>query len=291
MDDAGFFIVGANGQLGRALHNKYPKAQSADIDELDITNAESVKNFAWSGIKVIINAAAYTNVDGAETPEGEKVAWAVNDQAVSNLAAVAREKDLLLVHISTAYVFDGKKKTYTENDMPNPLGVYAKSKAAGDEKVSKAPKHYIVRTDSVIGDGKNFARTMLDLAAKGVAPTVVADQFIRPTFTPVLVDAIAFLLDQAAPFGIYNVTNEGDVVSWANFCRAIFQEAKIDLPVTDTTFSEYFSSKTGVAPRPLNSVLDLSKIEALGFQPHDWHEDLQTYITAQAIPAKPAEST
>lgn len=278
MSDSEFLIIGANGQLGLALKAQYPGAQAADIDELDITDAESVAGYDWSKVKVILNAAAYTNVDGAETAEGEKVAWAVNDQATGNLVAVATEKDLLLVHISTAYVFDGKKKTYSENDSMNPLGVYAKSKAAGDKKVLTTPKHYILRTDSVIGEGKNFVRTMLGLAEKGIAPTVVADQFIRPTFTSVLVKAVKFLIDNSAPYGIYNVTNEGEVISWAGFTRAIFKEAGINLAVTDTTFAEYFSTKTGIAPRPLNSVLDLAKIESVGFKPNDWHDDLKDYI-------------
>ncbi len=281
MKDSDIFIVGAKGQLGLALQAQYPGAKSADIDQLDITNADSVANFDWSGTKVILNAAAYTNVDGAESPEGSTAAWAVNDQAVGNLVAVATKHDILLVHVSTAYVFDGQKDTYTEADTPNPLGVYAKSKAAGDERVIKAPKHYIVRTDSVIGDGKNFVRTMLGLAERGINPTVVADQIIRPTFTSVLVQSIKFLLDNNAPFGIYNVTNEGPTVSWADFTRAIFTEAGVDSTVTDTTLADYASSKPGIAPRPLYSVLDLAKIEALGFKPNDWRDDLKAYVAKE----------
>jgi dTDP-4-dehydrorhamnose reductase len=281
MDNSEIFIVGANGQLGLALQAQYPGAKSADIGELDITNADSVSSFDWSGTKVILNAAAFTNVDGAETPEGSDAAWAVNDKAVGNLVDIANKHDITLVHVSTAYVFDGEKEIYSETDTPNPLGVYAKSKAAGDERVAKASKYYIVRTDSVIGDGKNFVRTMLGLAEKGIAPTVVADQIIRPTFTSVLVQSIKFLLDHTAPYGIYNVTNEGEPVSWADFTRAIFREAGVASEVTDTTLEAYASSKPGIAPRPLNSVLDLSKLEALGFKPNDWHDDLKTYLTKE----------
>jgi dTDP-4-dehydrorhamnose 3,5-epimerase len=278
MDDSQIFIVGAKGQLGLALQAQYPGAQSADIDEMDITDAESVNVFDWSGIKVILNAAAFTNVDGAETKEGESAAWAVNDKAVENLVQVAEEHDMTLVHISTAYVFDGEKEIYTEADEVNPLGIYARSKAAGDERIAKCAKHYIVRTDSVIGDGKNFVRTMLGLASQGINPSVVADQIIRPTFTSVLVQAIKFLLDHQAPFGTYNVTNEGETVSWANFTRAIFEEAKVNATVSDTTLEAYASSRPGIAPRPLHSVLDLSKIESLGFTPNDWHDDLKAYL-------------
>lgn len=278
MDDSNFVIIGANGQLGKAFQARYPKARAVDSNELDITDDAAVESFDWNGVTHVLNAAAYTNVDGAETPEGAAAANAVNNLAVGNLAKVANEHDMVLVHVSTAYVFDGEKEIYTETDPLNPLGAYAKSKAAGDAKAAEAPKHYILRTDSVIGDGKNFVRTMLGLAEKGINPTVVADQIIRPAFTSVLVDATAFLIEQQAPFGIYNVTNEGKPISWADFTRAIFETAGLTTTVTDTTLAEYAASKTGVAPRPLHSVLDLHKIEALGFTPADWRDDLQRYL-------------
>src|SRR3990167_7028097 len=103
MDSSKFLILGANGQLGRALSELYPDALKTDIQELDITDSGSVANYDWSKVEVILNAAAYTNVDGAETPDSEKLAWAVNDQAVGSLADIAIQKDLLLVHVSTDY--------------------------------------------------------------------------------------------------------------------------------------------------------------------------------------------
>src|SRR5690349_18932680 len=106
MNDSEIFIVGANGQLGTALRQKYPNAQFADINELDITNKKSVEAFDWSGIKILLNAAAYTNVDGAESSEGRAIAWSVNADAVANLVAVAAHYDMTLVHVSTDYVFD-----------------------------------------------------------------------------------------------------------------------------------------------------------------------------------------
>jgi dTDP-4-dehydrorhamnose reductase len=283
LDDSKILITGANGQLGLALSAIYPGAVKTGASELDITNKKALEDFDWSGIKVIINAAGYTNVDGAETPEGKILAWAINDTAVGNLADAALKNDLTLVHISTAYVFDGHKKSYTEEDVPNPLGEYAKSKAAGDAKVVKLPKYYLVRTDSVIGEGKNFVLTMQGLAKKGVTPTVVADQIIRPTFTTELAKAISFLIKKPAEFGIYNVTNEGDPISWADFTRAIFSEAGADLEVKDTTFQEYSASKHGVAPRPLNSVLDLTKIESIGFEPKDWRQNLKEYLKKELV--------
>ncbi len=279
LDDSAFFIVGANGQLGQALHAKYPKAQSADINELDITDAESVKNFNWDCIKVILNAAAYTNVDGAESEDGKKAAWAVNADGVKNLAQVAADHDMTLVHISTEYVFDGTKSSHAEDEPATPLSEYGKSKAAGDEQAEKAPKHYLLRTSWVIGEGNNFVRTMLGLGKKGVSPTVVSDQIGRLTFTNELVWAIDHLLSANAPYGTYNVSNGGEPASWADVTRTIFKDAGFDnLTVTDTTTAEYFADKPQAAKRPLQSTLALDKIEATGFTPADWHEDLKKYI-------------
>ena len=279
MDDSTFFIVGANGQLGTALKAKYPNAQSADIKELDITDAESVASYDWSKIKVVLNAAAYTNVDGAETAEGRLAAWQVNAAAVGNLARAALEHDLLIVHISTDYVFDGSRVPHTEDEPFSPLSVYGQTKAAGDVVVSLLPKHYLLRTSWVIGDGPNFVRTMLGLGAKGVSPTVVADQVGRLTFTSTLVGAIDHLLTGKAAYGTYNVSGGGQPASWADITRAIFAAAGYDqLQVTDTTTAEYYAGKSGIAPRPLQSAFDLTKIQSAGFTPTDWHDDLKTYI-------------
>lgn len=279
MDDSTFFIVGANGQLGQALQAKYPNARTADVDELDITDADSVKSYDWSGITVIFNAAAYTDVDGAETPEGEKAAWAVNDCGVKYLAEAAAEHDIILVHISTEYVFDGTKSPHTEDEPASPLSQYGKSKAAGDKQVEAAPKHYIVRVSWLIGEGPNFVRTMLGLGKKGVSPTVVGDQVGRLTFTSELVRGIDHLLSTKAPFGTYNLTGSGEPASWAEVTRQVFQDAGFtNLSVTDTTTAEYFKDKPQAAKRPLQSTLALDKIEATGFKPADWHDDLAKYV-------------
>ncbi len=278
MDDSKIFIVGAKGQLGLALQAQYPKAQNADIDELDITDQASVEKFDWSGIEIILNAAAYTNVDGAETAEGRVAAWKVNAEAVANLVAVAAQKDMTLVHISTDYVFDGSQDMHTEDEPFSPLSVYGASKAAGDLVVSLLPKFYIMRTSWVIGEGKNFVRTMLDLGKKGVAPTVVADQVGRPTFTTELVRMIDHVLTTKAAYGTYNASSAGPPVSWADLTRAIFKAAGYDLKVTDTTTAEYYAGKEGIAPRPLNSMLDLSRIQATNFKFHYWDEELKEYV-------------
>lgn len=274
-----YFIVGANGQLGQALQAQYPGARKADVGELDITDKKSVENFDWSGIDTILNAAAYTNVDGAETPEGRVAAWAVNADAVGNLVAVAAQHDMTLVHISTDYVFDGTRSPHMEDEPFSPLSVYGASKAAGDLVVSLAPKFYILRSSWVIGEGKNFVRTMLALGQKGVSPAVVSDQVGRLTFTSELVRAIDHLLKTKATYGTYNLSNDGEPASWAEITRAIFADAGYaNLTVTDTTTAEYFAGKPGIAPRPLGSTLDLNKIQATGFESHDWKDDLTQYI-------------
>jgi|SRR5665213_602528 len=278
MDDSKIFIVGANGQLGQALQSKYPTSQKADLDELDITDKESVFNYDWSNIEIILNAAAYTNVDGAETPEGRTAAWKVNSTAVSYLAEVARKNNITLVHISTDYVLDGSQNPHKEDESLAPLSVYGASKAAGDIAASSVSKYYILRTSWVIGEGKNFVRTMIELGKKGIAPAVVHDQVGRLTFTNTLVDAIHHLLITNCQHGTYNVSNDGESVSWADITRTIFHIAGFNLEVTNTTTADYYAGKEGIAPRPLNSTFDLGKIKAAGFEPHNWHEDLGDYI-------------
>ena len=273
------FIVGANGQLGTALRAQYPESQFADIQELDITDSASVDVFDWSGIDTVLNAAAFTNVDAAETAEGRTIAWKVNASAVANLARAARTHNLTLLHVSSDYVFDGTTEPHMEDEPFSPLSVYGASKAAGDLIVSQLDKHYILRTTWVIGEGKNFVRTMLGLAEKGISPTVVADQIGRLTFTSELVRAIDHLLTTNAPYGTYNATNDGPLASWAEITRKIFSLAEYnELQVTDTTTTEYFVGKEGIAPRPLGSDMSLDKLHATGFVSHDWQDDLLLYI-------------
>jgi dTDP-4-dehydrorhamnose reductase len=273
MNDSEILITGSNGQLGLELKKKYPNSKSTDADELNITDMHSLSTF-----KYILNAAAYTNVDGAESGEGRISAWSVNASATANLVKIAREKDMTLIHISTDYVFDGKQSPHSENEMFSPLSVYGESKAAGDIVVGTLPKHYIIRTSWVIGEGKNFIRTMLDLGKKDVNPTVVADQIGRLSFTTEIVKAISHLIDSNADFGTYNVSGSGTSSSWADITREIFKEAGFNLEVTNTTTQAYYAGKEGIAPRPLKSELDLSKIEASGLILNDWHEDLSKYI-------------
>lgn len=279
MNSNNIFIVGANGQLGRALRQQYPEARFADIDEMDITDRQSVESFDWSGISIVLNAAAFTNVDGAETPEGRVAAWKVNASAVANLTRVCRTHNMTLVHISSDYVFDGTKEPHFENEDFSPLSVYGASKAAGDLLVEQLDNFYLLRTTWVIGEGKNFVRTMLGLAEKNISPTVVHDQIGRLTFTRELVRIIDHLLSTQAPFGTYNATNDGPLESWADITRRIFELAgRNDLTVTNTTTAEYFAGKDGIAPRPLGSDMSLDKLHSTGFTSRDWTYDLKDYI-------------
>ncbi|HEX5797338.1 MAG TPA: NAD(P)-dependent oxidoreductase [Candidatus Saccharimonadales bacterium] len=276
-------IIGALGQLGKALKSEYPGATAVDREDFDITDSKFVANYDWSKVDIILNAAAYTNVDGAETAEGRKLAWQINATGVGHLAKAAAQNDIALVHISSEYVFDGHQTAHDEDEPFSPLGVYAQSKAAGDIAAAVAEKHYILRTSWLIGDGPNFVRTMIGLAAKDVSPTVVNDQIGRLTFTPTLVGAISHLLSVDAPFGTYNVSNDGEPASWADVTRLILKElGRDDLKVTGTTTAEYFAQKDGAAPRPLHSSFNLDKIRSTGFVMSDWREELSKYIKEEA---------
>jgi dTDP-4-dehydrorhamnose reductase len=278
-DESRYLIIGANGQLGKALKARYPKAGAVDRDELDITDAKAVEAYDWDKVDLILNAAAYTNVDGAQTPEGRLAAWSINGSAAANLARVATKLDLTMVHISSDYVFDGTKAPHREDEAFSPLGVYGQSKAAGDIAVGMVPKHYILRTTWLIGDGPNFVRTMMNVAAKNISPRVVSDQIGRLTFTETLVEAIEALLKKGAEAGTYNLTNGGENASWAEITRTIFAElGRRDLTVTEITTEEYFKDKPQAAPRPLNSEMDTAKIEALGVKLADWREALRDYM-------------
>lgn len=279
MDSSRYLIVGAYGQLGKALQAQYPDAVAVDRDQFDMTNWAVVSGYDWSKVDVILNAAAYTNVDGAETAEGRELAWKINATGPSYLAKVAAVHDLTLVHVSSEYVFDGTKVPHSEAEPLTPLGVYAQTKAAGDIAVSTTPKHYIARTSWLIGDGSNFVRTMISLAGRDISPTVVGDQIGRLTFTDTLVAAIDQLLHNQASYGIYNISNEGEPASWADVSRTIFSElGRSNLTVTNTTTAEYYAAQPESSPRPLQSAFDLSKIRAAGVELSDWKTELHNYI-------------
>jgi dTDP-4-dehydrorhamnose 3,5-epimerase len=281
MNQEEILIIGSNGQLGIALKKKYPSATAVDYTELDITNTKQLNEFDLSKYKIILNAAAYTNVDGAEEKEGRINAWKINAIGPANLAKIAIENNLILVHISTDYVFDGTSEIHDENEPYSPLSVYGASKAAGDIAVSQIKKNYILRTSWVIGEGNNFVRTMMSLGSKGINPTVVSDQVGKLTFTSELVRVIDFLITNNSPYGTYNLTNDGEKTSWAEITRIIFEMMNIKNTVIDITTVEYYKGKDGIAPRPLNSVLSLDKIHNTGFESKDWKQELKKYINEE----------
>ena len=260
-------ILGAKGQLGRALAAVFPGADGFDIDTLDLADPVQVASFPWKDYSLVLNAAAWTNVDGAETPEGRIGAWKANAVVPATLARLALQHRHVLVHISSDYVFDGTHDSWTETDDFAPLSVYGQSKAAGDIAVSGVGSHYLIRTSWVVGDGRNFIGIMGDLADRGISPSVVNDQIGRLTHTSNLAAAIRHLVDAKAPYGTYNCTNGGEPVTWAQIAKAVFtQHDRNPDDVSEVSTEEYYAGKEFIAPRPHHSVLDLTKLEATGYQ-------------------------
>lgn len=274
-------VVGADGQLGKALRGLYDGDASVEFAaraDFDLSNEASFAGRNWKNYSTIINAAAYTAVDAAESPEGRAAAWQVNVSAVARLAKTAIEQDLTLVHVSSDYVFDGTRELHDEDEPFTPLGVYGQTKAAGDAVVSVVPRHYIVRTSWVIGEGNNFVRTMASLADRGIKPSVVNDQIGRLSFTEDIAAGIKHLLDSNAPFGAYNLSNDGDPESWADIAGGVYELCGASRDdVAGVSTEEYFNGKPA-APRPFNSVLDLSKIKRTGFAPARSSDRLADYL-------------
>jgi len=272
-------IIGAYGQLGNALQIEFPTAECADRDTFDICDPAIIESRNWRQYDLILNAAAYTAVDLAETNEGKIDAWKSNASALANLSRISNNYGVIIVHISTDYVFDGTANNHSELESFSPINVYGQTKAAGDIIISTASKHYIVRTSWVIGNGKNFVKTMKSLAEKGIKPNVVNDQIGRLTFTSDLAKGIKHLIDTKAPYGTYNLSGDGESVSWADVAAEVYKltgHSKKD--VIGVTTTEYYKDKANIAPRPLQSTLNLNKIKSTGFIPKDWRESLTEYL-------------
>jgi len=287
-------VTGANGQLGRAIREYVQEHglegfEFTDIDEFDFSDPAAYAQIDWSLYGTIINAGAYTAVDKAETPEGRAGAWKANAQGPALLAKTATEHNLTLVHISSDYVFDGVAQVHDEEEPFAPLGMYGQTKAAGDIAVATAPKHYILCSSWVIGDGHNFVKTMISLSDRVADPnealeqvTVVDDQIGCLTFTQDMARAIFFLLEREVPYGTYDLTLSRDSVSWAAIAREVFAQANGNAQaVAPINTKEYFANATvPVSSRPAYSTLDLAKIEETGVEPSDWRDELHTYVAA-----------
>ncbi|MBG6241255.1 MAG: dTDP-4-dehydrorhamnose reductase [Candidatus Symbiopectobacterium sp. Dall1.0] len=277
-------LTGANGQLGRCFQDRLPadwQMLATDSTELDITDLAQV-TATVSAFKpnAIVNAAAYTAVDKAESEVA--VAKRINAVGPANLASVATQHGIRLVHVSTDYVFNGNASTpYTEESPTNPLSMYGITKLAGERAVSAtAPEAIIVRTAWVFSEyGNNFVKTMLRLGKERDALSIVDDQRGCPTYAGDLAQAIIALLQQKAAGGIYHYSGDKEV-SWFEFAQAIFtvavQKAVLSkVPtLTPITTAQYPTP----AHRPAYSTLAADKIKALGITLSDWQSALNKTI-------------
>lgn len=247
-------ITGANGMLGRDLQAALARHEVTALAraDLDVTDAAAVAA-AMHGHDAVVNCAAYTKVDDAETHED--LAYAVNATGPSNLAAACAATGARLVTVSTDYVFDGDATEPYAEDLPrDPINAYGRTKAAGEELALAAHPvgTYVVRTAWLYGEhGPNFARTMLNLAKTKDTWSVVDDQLGQPTWTADLASQIVALLDAGAPAGIYHGTNSGQA-TWYEFARAVLEESGLDPERITPTDSASFVRP---APRPSYSVL------------------------------------
>jgi dTDP-4-dehydrorhamnose reductase len=259
-------VTGGNGQLGseiKDLEKNYPKYSFyfTDIQELDITNQQSVKVFIEKNkIEIIINCAAYTSVDKAESEF--EINNQINHLAVNNFAKIAKEKNLKMIHISTDYVFDGQNyKPYVESDTVNPQSVYGETKLAGENSMLKInPKNsIIIRTSWVYSSyGNNFVKTMLRLGSEREELSVIFDQVGTPTYARDLAIVILEVLPQLDnnEVEVFHFSNEG-VCSWYDFAKAIFEIKDLPVKVNPIQTFQYPTP----AKRPFYSVLNKSKIK------------------------------
>lgn len=281
MNNRRILVLGGNGQLGLALRNLFREnidVEFATRENIDLSVSDPFAAVNWNDYHTVINAAAYTDVDTAETSEGRALAWKVNVAAVSALARACIKHRITLVHVSSDYVFDGTISAHLEDEEFSPLGVYGQTKAAGDAVVASVPKHYILRTSWVIGEGSNFVATMVKLAQRGIKPNVVNDQYGRLTFTQDIAAAINHLLRTQAIYGIYNISNTGSVQTWNEIASDVYEALGHSRDsVTGVSTEDYFVGKNAAA-RPTNSAFDLTKIHATGFIPEKSEERLKDYL-------------
>lgn len=271
-------IAGSNGMLGHDLIEVLKDNHELILTTsktLDITNEKQVMDFICD-VKpdLVINSAAYTDVDGCES--NQELAYNVNGEGVKNLSLACREVDCPLVHISTDYIFNGKNtRPWVEDDEIGPISIYGKSKLKGEEYIQEIlDKFFIVRTAWLYGiNGKNFPKTMLELAENHSQITVVYDEVGTPTYTPDLAYGISKLIETDY-YGIYHLTNSGNC-SWCEFAKYIFEIADVDVEVIPVTASEFARP----APRPSYSVLENKKWIENGFEPlRNYKDAIKEYI-------------
>lgn len=267
-------ITGANGQLGICISKLLPDAICTDVSDLDITNSDTVNKFVnKNNIDLIINCAAYTAVDKAESDL--QLAKKINTDGPRNLAKTGAK----IIHISTDYVFDGHSyQPYTPEMKTNPLSVYGKTKRAGEiAVVNNSDNYVIIRTAWLYSIyGNNFVKNMRRLGAERDSINVVSDQIGSPTLANDLAYAIVKIIPQMAPekSGIYHYTNMG-VCSWYDFATEIIEQSNLNCMVKPIKSSQYPT----LAPRPFYSVLDKSKTkETFGLEIPHWKDGLKRCI-------------
>lgn len=287
-------VTGANGQLGRALKEAIaapdaPDAYEAaevdwiDLPDLDISDMDAVS--AWfdghGPFDVVINCAAFTNVDGCEADFAG--AFSANALGPMNLARACASCDATLVHVSTDYVFPGNEPgARVETDVPAPISAYGRSKLAGEGLALAAnPKTHVARTAWLYGDGKNFVRTMLSLADRFDEVTVVDDQIGNPTSAADLAHEL-LRIALTDHYGVWHCTNEG-ICSWADFTEAIFATAGKKAKVRRCTSAEWKQMHPESADRPAFSALENAKLKAtIGNEMRPWREALESYLAGTA---------
>ena len=285
-------VVGGLGQLGQSIQfisSKYPEIsfQYVDVNEMDITDEVQVQNkFQQIKPQYCINAAAYTAVDKAESDVDK--AHAINVTGVENIAKACKQNHTILLHISTDFVFDGNQTTpYTENDEPNPLGVYGQTKLDGEKVIPTIlDTYYIVRTSWLYSQfGANFMKTMIKLGQERETLSVVNDQIGTPTHAVDLATALIKIIltdyknlksqiSNLKSYGLYHFSNEGQC-SWYDFAAKIFELNNIKINLLPIPTSAYPTP----AKRPVYSVLDKSKIkETFDLTIKNWEESLKFYL-------------
>jgi dTDP-4-dehydrorhamnose reductase len=278
-------VTGADGQLGMTLRKLATLRGDqdflfTDLDDLDITDYHAAGAFiSRYGPEVIINCASYNAVDQAE--DDPDTAMKINGEAVGKLAGIARRSNCGLIHISSDYVFDGKKTSpYTEKDKPNPLSAYAFSKFAGEKAVMEAdPRAAIIRTSWLYSEyARNFVKTIREIGAERDEIRVVNDQTGTPTYAGDLAEAIIILIPKLVHFTgsrIFNYSNEGET-NWAGFAEYILDYSGIPCRVIPVSTREYGLSK---AERPAFSVMDKSLVrKEFGLNIPDWRSSLEKCI-------------
>ena len=271
-------IIGSEGMLGHDLVDILSaehEISTTTIDTLDITDIDkTIKTVKENNPDVLIHAAAFTDVDGSES--NPDLAYKVNAIGTRNVAVACQEADSAMVYICTDYVFDGTNKTpYREYEQTKPLGVYGKTKHAGEVYIRDTlNKFYIVRTSWLYGyHGPNFVTTMLNLAKTTDKISVVNDQIGSPTYTVDLANAINVLIKKPA-YGIYHVTNS-EHCSWYDFAGEIFRQANVKVDLTPVTTEEY----PRPAPRPKYSVLENYNWKMEGYpEIRSYKEALSDYL-------------